>query len=71
MKPIFLALFLATPIAWYFANEWLNNFAYRIIVQPWVLLLTGLATIGLAFLILSGQSLRAAIRNPVEALRNE
>ena len=71
LKPIFLALFLATPIAWYFANEWLNNFAYRIIVQPWVLLLTGLATIGLAFLILSGQSLRAAIRNPVEALRNE
>ena len=71
LKLVFLALMVAMPLAWYFADEWLNNFAYRITIQPWILLLTGLATIGIAFLTLSWQSVKAAIQNPVKALRNE
>jgi len=75
LKLVFLALMVAMPLAWYFADEWLNNFAYRITIQltiqPWVLLLTGLATIAIAFLTLSWQSVKAAIQNPVKALRNE
>jgi len=71
LKLVGFALLLGIPIAWYFANGWLDNFAYRMTIQPWVFVVAGLATIGLAFLTVGLQSVRAAISNPVESLRNE
>ncbi|MEM0992429.1 MAG: ABC transporter permease [Bacteroidota bacterium] len=66
-----IAFLIATPIAYYFMNEWLQDFAYRIELQWWVFALAGLAAIGIALLTVSFQSVRAALANPVKSLRNE
>ncbi|MEM0992432.1 MAG: ABC transporter permease [Bacteroidota bacterium] len=65
------AFLIATPIAYYFMNQWLQDFAYRIDIQWWVFALAGLAAIGIALLTVSVQSVRAALSNPVESLRSE
>ncbi|MEM9887581.1 MAG: ABC transporter permease [Bacteroidota bacterium] len=66
-----IAFLIATPIAYYFMNEWLQDFAYRIELQWWVFVLAGVTAIGIALLTVSVQSIRAALANPVESLRSE
>lgn len=68
---VFIAILIGSPIAWYLAQNWLSDFAYRIDLQWWMFALAGLAAIVLAFLTISFQSVRAALANPVESLRNE
>ncbi|MBK7712153.1 MAG: FtsX-like permease family protein [Bacteroidales bacterium] len=65
------AFFIATPVAWYSMNLWLQSFAYRTILSWWIFALAGLIALGIALLTVSWQSWRAATRNPVEALRYE
>ena len=62
---------VATPIAWYAMDKWLENFAYKTTLSWWIFALAGLLTLGIALLTVSWQSWRAATRNPVEALRYE
>ncbi|MCO6480919.1 MAG: ABC transporter permease, partial [Phaeodactylibacter sp.] len=71
LKLVLLALLIATPLAWYVMNEWLHNFAYRIDIGWWVFLLAGALALLIAFLTVSVQSVRAALSDPVEALRYE
>ena len=71
MKLVFIALILASPIAWYLMNGWLENFAYRVDIQWWVFALAGLAAVGVAFFTVSFQSVKAAMADPVESLRSE
>ena len=71
LKLIVIALALATPLAWYLMEHWLDNFAYRIQIGWWVFALAGALAIGIAFLTVSVQSLKAALANPVHSLRNE
>ncbi|MEO0339073.1 MAG: ABC transporter permease, partial [Bacteroidota bacterium] len=71
VKLLIVALVIASPIAWYFMQDWLSGFAYRISVQWWVFLLAGFGAGALTLLIISFQSLRAGLANPVEALRRE
>jgi putative ABC transport system permease protein len=66
-----LAFVIATPIAWYILNKWLENFAYKTTLSWWIFALAGLLALGIALLTVSWQSWRAATRNPVEALRYE
>ena len=66
-----LSIIIAVPIAWYFTNNWLQNFAYRINIQWWVFVLAGILAMGIAFLTVSFQSIKAALMNPVESLRSE
>lgn len=66
-----LALAIATPSAWYFMEKWLTNFAYRIAIGWWVFAAAGLAAIAVAFLTVGIQGMRAALANPVQALRSE
>ncbi|MEM9887405.1 MAG: ABC transporter permease [Bacteroidota bacterium] len=66
-----IAFLIATPIAYYFMNEWLQDFAYRIELQWWIFAAAGLVAIGIALLTVSVQSVRAALANPVKSLRNE
>jgi putative ABC transport system permease protein len=68
---IFLALLLAVPASWYAMNKWLHNYAYKTEISWWVFVLAGTITLSIALLTVSWQSLRAATRNPVEALRYE
>ncbi|HLO60290.1 MAG TPA: ABC transporter permease [Bacteroidales bacterium] len=62
---------IASPVAWYFMNKWLQNFAYRIQIQLWIFVLTGIFVIILSFLTVSIQSYRSACKNPVDTLRYE
>jgi len=68
---IIIANLLAVPLAWYFANSWLTNFAFRINIQPWVFVLSLVVALMIALLTVSYQALKAALINPVKSLRNE
>lgn len=71
LKLVLLALLLASPLAYYFMQKWLADFAYRIDIQWWVFAIVGVAAIAVAFLTISFQSIRAALANPVQSLRSE
>jgi ABC-type antimicrobial peptide transport system permease subunit len=66
-----LALVIASPIAWFFARQWLQDFVYRTSVSWWVFILAGAGAIVIALATVSYQALRAARANPVKSLRTE
>jgi len=71
VKWVAIAFVLATPIAYYAMDKWLENFAYKTSLSWWIFALAGLLALGIALLTVSWQSWKAATRNPVEALRYE
>jgi len=71
IKWIVLSFVLAVPVAFFAMNKWLENFAYKTSLSWWIFVLAGLTAIIIALLTISGQSWKAASRNPVEALRYE
>jgi putative ABC transport system permease protein len=71
IKWVAIAFVIATPIAYYTMNKWLENFAYKTNLSWWIFALAGLLALGIAILTVSFQSWKAATRNPVEALRYE
>lgn len=71
VKWVLISIVIATPVTWFVLNNWLSNFAYRIILSWWIFVLSGLIVLLVALLTVSIQSWRAASRNPVEALRYE
>ena len=71
VKRVTIAFVIATPVAWFAMNKWLENFAYKTTLSWWIFALAGLLALGIALLTVSWQSWRAATRNPVEALRYE
>ncbi|WP_372949235.1 ABC transporter permease, partial [Mariniphaga sp.] len=71
VKWVAIAFVIATPIAYYAMNKWLENFAYKTDLSWWIFALAGLLALGIALITVSWQSWRAATRNPVEALRYE
>ena len=71
VKLILLALAIAVPLAWFAMQQWLNSYSYRIDISPWVFVGVGLATILIALLTVSFQSVKAALMNPVTSLRSE
>ena len=70
-KLVVVSILLATPLAWYFMGKWLDGFAYSVGLQWWIFILAGLVVMVVAFATMSIQSVKAALSNPVEALRNE
>ncbi|MCB9305373.1 MAG: ABC transporter permease [Lewinellaceae bacterium] len=66
-----LAVVIATPPAWYLMQQWLEDFAYRIDIQVWVFAVAGLCAAAAAFATVGTISARAALANPVQALRDE
>ena len=71
IKWVAIAFVVASPIAYYAMNKWLENFAYKTTLSWWIFALAGVLALGIALLTVSWQSRRAATRNPVEALRYE
>lgn len=71
LKLVFVAILIASPLAWYGLNEWLQNFTYRITIAWWVFALAGLAATAITLLTVSFQSIKAALMNPVKSLRSE
>lgn len=68
---IVIANLLAIPAAWLVTNKWLQNFAYRIDVSWWIFALAGALALAIAVCTIGVQAVRAALANPVEALRYE
>jgi putative ABC transport system permease protein len=71
VKLITVALAIATPLAWYIMHNWLQGYAWRINITWWVFALTGGFAILVAVTTVSVQAIKAAMANPVKALRNE
>lgn len=71
LKLVFIAIVVASPLAWYVMNRWLNDFAYRTSISWWVFALAGTLAVGIALLTVSFQSIKAALMNPVKSLRSE
>jgi putative ABC transport system permease protein len=68
---VLIANIIAWPLAWYAMNKWLEEFAYRINIAWWVFALAGALALLIALLTVSYQAVRAALSNPVKALRYE
>ncbi|MBS1611034.1 MAG: ABC transporter permease [Bacteroidetes bacterium] len=68
---VLAAILIASPIAWYFMNQWLQDFAYRTNISWWVFLLAGIASVLIALVTVSFQAIKAALANPVKSLRTE
>jgi ABC-type antimicrobial peptide transport system permease subunit len=68
---IAIAFAIATPIAWYYMHQWLQDYAYRINISWWLFAAAGLAAIIIALTTISFQAIKAAIANPVKSLRTE
>ncbi|QEC79836.1 ABC transporter permease [Mucilaginibacter ginsenosidivorax] len=68
---VVVATIIASPIAWYISSKWLQDFAYRIDIQWWVFVITGIAALLVAAVTVSIQSTKAALANPVKSLKSE
>jgi putative ABC transport system permease protein len=71
MKLVFIAILVASPIAWYAMHKWLQSYAYRIGIEWWVFVIAGVLAVIIAFITISFQSIKAALMNPVKSLRSE
>jgi putative ABC transport system permease protein len=71
LKLVGLAFIIATPIAWYFLNEWLQNYASHVALSPLFFVAAGLTACWIAFITVGSRTLKAASANPVRSLRDE
>jgi putative ABC transport system permease protein len=71
LKLVFIAVLVASPLAWWGMNKWLQNFAYQTSISWQVFAITTFIAIVIAFATISFQAVRAAIANPVKSLKTE
>jgi len=71
IKLVLIAILIATPVIWWAMQEWLQGYAYRITIQWWMIALAGILAVATALLTVSLLAVKAALMNPVKALRTE
>ena len=71
LKLVLISNVIAWPAAWYAANKWLQDFAYRINISIWIFLLASLLAFLIVLVTISFQAIKAATANPVKSLRYE
>ncbi|MCC8409381.1 ABC transporter permease [Mucilaginibacter sp. UR6-1] len=71
LKLVLLAALIAFPLAWWLMSKWLQSFVYRIDIEWWIFALAAFIAVGIAFITVSFQSIKAALANPVRSLRSE
>ncbi|MRG45273.1 FtsX-like permease family protein [Chitinophaga sp. SYP-B3965] len=71
VKLVLISFLVATPLAWWGMNKWLESYTYRVDIEWWVFALAGFLSVMIALLTVSYQSIRAAIANPVKSLKME
>ncbi len=71
LKLVFIAFLIAVPFSYYFINDWLNDFAYRIELKWWMFTLSGVVAGLIAFATIGWQSAKAALNNPIDSLKME
>jgi len=68
---VLIAAVIAIPVAWFYMNKWLEDFAYRISINWWVFALSAVVAVIIAMATICLQVVKAAIANPVQSLRTE
>ena len=68
---VLLAFLIATPLVYYYTQDWLNGFAYHVHLSGWFFIVAGVIVLAIVFITVSFQSVRAALVNPVNALKSE
>lgn len=71
LKLVLVGIVIASPLAWWGMSQWLQEFAFKIDIEWWVFVLAGLLAVLIAFVTVSFQSIKAALKNPVTSLRSE
>ena len=71
IKLVVLSIIIASPLAWWAMDKWLQGYSYRITIGWWVFAFAGMGTILIALLTVSFQAIKAALANPVRSLRSE
>ncbi|MGN6638701.1 MAG: ABC transporter permease [Mucilaginibacter sp.] len=71
IRLVLISILIASPLAWYFMNKWLQDFTYRTEFHWWILAIAGVVAVLIAFVTISFQSIKAALANPVRSLRSE
>lgn len=71
VKLVFISIVVASPVAYWAMTNWLQDFAYRVPITWWIIVVPALAAILIALITISFQSIRAAMANPVDSLRSE
>ena len=71
LKLVIISFILASPLAWYAMNKWLQNYNYHINIEWWVFAAAGFLSVIIAIITVSYQSIKAAIANPTKSLRSE
>jgi ABC-type antimicrobial peptide transport system permease subunit len=68
---IAIAFIIASPVAWYFMDRWLQDYVYRINISWWIFIVGGISSIIIALMTVSFQAIKAALANPVKSLKTE
>ena len=71
LKLVCIAIIVASPVAYYLMNSWLQDFAYRVNISWWIFVVAGTIALLIALLTVSFQAIKAAMSNPVKSLRTE
>jgi putative ABC transport system permease protein len=71
MQPVLVAIALACPLGWWLMERWLQSFAYRTNISPWVFAVSGILVLLIAFISVSTQTLKAALTKPADTLKHE
>ena len=71
IRLVLLSFLIASPLAWWAMNKWLQDFAYRVPISAWIFIVTAFVAILIALVTISFQSIKAALTNPVKSLRSE
>jgi len=71
LKLIVVAVVIASPVAWWVMNKWLQDFTYRINIGIWVFIAAGIVALMIALMTVSFHAIKSAITNPVKSLRSE
>jgi ABC-type antimicrobial peptide transport system permease subunit len=71
LKPVLVAILIATPVSWYFLHKWLNGYAYHVQLSAWIFIAAALLAVIIAIVTVSVQSVKAATTNPVQHLKSE
>jgi predicted permease len=71
LRLVLIAFVIAVPIAWWFMSSWLNKYTYHIRISIWLFSIVGIVVLLLTLIVVSLNTMRAAISNPVKSLRTE
>ncbi len=71
VKLIIIAFVITLPLGWWYSNQWLQEYSYRMELSPWFFVMAGMLALGIALATIGFGTIRAAIQNPIKGLRTE